>query len=71
MKQITHCFGESPTLNFCKLCLSEKFNIIKSLNGPNLLNKKSKLVNTCRHQTKLLLKSLKKNQYSEGNDKMD
>ena len=66
MKQITHCFGESPTLNFCKLCLSEKFYIIKSLNGPNLLNKKSKLVNTCRHRTKLLLKSLKKNQYSEG-----
>ena len=27
-------------LNFCKLCLSEKFSIIKSLNDPNLLNKK-------------------------------
>ena len=28
-------------LNFRKLCLSEKFYIIKSLNDPNLLNKKS------------------------------
>ena len=44
-------------LNICKLCLSEKFYIIKSLNDPNLVNKKSELVNTCRHQSKLLLKS--------------
>ena len=58
-------------LNFCKLCLSEKFYIIKSLNDPNLLNKKSELVNTCRHQSKLLLKSSKKNRYSERSDTMD
>ena len=58
-------------LNICKLCLSEKFYIIKSLNDPNLLNKKSELVNTCRHQSKLLLKSFKKNRYSERNDTMD
>ena len=58
-------------LNFCKLCLSEKFYIIKSLNDPNLLNKKSELVSTCRHQSKLLLKSFKKNRYSERNDTMD
>ena len=45
-------------LNFCKLCLSEKFYITKSLNEPNLLNKKFELVNTCRHQSKLLLKIL-------------
>ena len=58
-------------LNFCKLCLSDKFYIIKSLNDPNLLNKKSELVNTCRHQSKLLLKSFKKNRYSERSDTMD
>ena len=56
-------------LNFCELCLSEKFCIIKSLNDPNLLI--SELVNTCRHQSKLLLKSFKKNRYSERNDTMD
>ena len=44
-------------INFCKLCLSEKFYIIKLLNDPNLLNKKSELVITCCHQSKLLLKS--------------
>ena len=58
-------------LIFCKLCLSEKFYIIKSLNDPNLLNKKSELVNTCRHQSKLLLKSFKKKRYSQRNDTMD
>ena len=44
-------------INFCKLCLSEKFYIIKLLNDPNLLNKKSESVNTCRQQSKLLQKS--------------
>ena len=27
-------------LNFCKLCLSKKFYLMKSLKNPNLLNKK-------------------------------
>ena len=43
----------------------------KSWNDPNLLHKKSELVNTCLHQSKLLLKSFKKNRYSERNDTMD
>ena len=59
------------TIKFCKSYLSEKFYIIKSLNDPNLLNKKSELVNICRHQSKLLLKSFKKNRYSERSDTMD
>ena len=48
-------------LNFCILCLSKKLYVIKSLNDPNLLNKKSELVNTGRHQSNLLLKSFKRN----------
>ena len=39
--------------NYCKLCLTEKFFNIQSLDDKNLLNKKSKLVNK-RHQNKLL-----------------
>ena len=31
--------------NYCKLCLTEKFYIIQSLDDKNLLNKKSDLVN--------------------------
>ena len=54
-------------LNFCKSCLSVEFYIIKSLNKPDLLNKKSELINTCRHESKFLLKSFN----SERIDTMD
>ena len=33
--------------------------MINALNDSRLVNKKSELINTCRHQNKLLLKSLK------------
>ena len=58
-------------LNFYKLCLSEKFYIMKSLNNRILLNKKSDSVNTYCHQSKLLLKSFKKNRYNETSDTVD
>ena len=48
-------------MDCCKLCLTEKLLIIKSFHNNQLLNKKSELVNTCRHKNKLLLKSLKRN----------
>jgi len=47
--------------NYCKLCLYEKLYIMDSLDDTNLLNKKSEFVNACRHQSKLLIKSAKKN----------
>ena len=47
--------------NYCKLCLTEKFYVIESLDNKNLLNKKSELVSPCRHQNKLLLCNEKKN----------
>ena len=56
-------------INFCLLCLTEKLKIIDVFDDPRLLNKKSELVNTCRHQNKLLLKSFKRN--SRTNDSMD
>ena len=56
-------------INFCVLCLTEKLKIIDVFDDPRLLNKKSELVNTCRHQLKLLLKSFKRN--SRNNDSMD
>ena len=34
--------------------------MINALNDSRLVNKNSELINTCRHQNKLLLKSLKK-----------
>ena len=46
--------------SYCKLCLTEKFYIIESLDDKNLLNKKSELVSKCRHHDKLLLCNVKR-----------
>lgn len=48
-----------PKVNFCKLCLSEKHFIIKSLDNANLLNKKSEFIAKCRHQNKTMINSVK------------
>ena len=47
--------------NYCKLCLTENFFIIKSLDDCNLLNKRSELVSKCRLQDNLLSCNVKKN----------
>ena len=47
--------------NYCKSCLMEKFLNIKSLNGKKLLSKRFELVSKCRHQNKLLLCNVKRN----------
>ena len=44
------------TLTMCKLCLTEKLWIINHINDHNMLNKKSELINKCRHLKKFLLK---------------
>ena len=43
----------------------------KVIEWPYLLDKKSELINTCHHQSKLLVKSFTKNQYSQRSDTMD
>ena len=50
----------SNDIRYFKLCLTEKFFIIKSLDDRNLLNKRSELVSKCKHQSKLLLCNVKK-----------
>ena len=46
-------------LNFCKLCLTEKYYILNALGNPALLNKRSEFISSCRHKNKLLLKNVK------------
>ena len=53
--------NKATRIDCCKLCLTERLFIIESFDNNQLLNKKSELVNTCRHKNKLLLKSLKRN----------
>lgn len=55
-------------IDYCKLCLTEKLFIINCFNDHRLLNKKSELVNSCRHRNKLLLKQFKD---KKRNDTMD
>ena len=52
-------YGHANSLS-CKLCLMEKYWIIKYFDDPNLLNKKSELINKCRHQNKTLLMNVKR-----------
>ena len=59
-KVVTKVFSDTK-INFCKLCSTKKVFIINALNDNQLLNKKSELINICRHQNKLLLKCLKRN----------
>ena len=67
-KVVTKVFSDIK-INFCKLCVTEKMFIINAFNDSQLLNKKSELINTCRHQNKLLLKCLKRN--NKRHDSMD
>ena len=51
----------STKVNYCPLRLTEKYRLIEYFNDIRLLNKKSEFINACRHQSKLLLKNLKRN----------
>ena len=53
--------NSKTTAYYCKLCLTEKFYIIQSLDDKNLLNNKSELVNKFQHQNKLLLSNVNRN----------
>ena len=44
----------------CHLCLAEKLHLIEYFDDIWLLNKRSEQINHSRHQSKLLLKSLKR-----------
>ena len=47
----------NPSIGRCALCMSEKLEILQE-KGPNLLNKKSEIVSTCRHRLKYMLSSM-------------
>ena len=47
--------NSTPKYNYCKLCLTEKFYIIKNLGNQNLLNKKTEFISKCRHQNKCII----------------
>ena len=60
-KVVDKVYGNA-NLRMCKLCLTEKPWIVNHINDNNMLNKKSELINKCRHLKKFLLKHVKKKQ---------
>ena len=52
-------YGYANSLS-CKLCLMEKYWIIKHFDDPSLSNKKSERISKCRYQNKILLMNVKK-----------
>ena len=52
-------YGHANPLSY-KLCLMEKYWIVKHFDNPNLLNKKSELASKCRYQNKTLLMNVKR-----------
>ena len=59
-KGICQSFMELPKMAFAKLYLTEKFWLLKHFNDKHLLNKKSEFISKCRHENKLLVKSVEK-----------
>ena len=53
----------SAKINYCPLCLTEKYHLIKYFNGIRLLNKKSEFINACRHVNLLMHVTIKVNCY--------
>ena len=51
------CGSSNPLL--CKLCLTEMLLIINFINNGDMLNKRSELLNSCRHLKKHLLRNVK------------
>ena len=50
---------DNPKQNMCILCLTEKLWIINFIHDNNYFNKKSELINKCRHFNKFLLWNVK------------
>ena len=53
--------------NYCVLCLKEKYFIINYPHEDILLNKRSKLISKCRHESKNMLANIG----NRNNDSMD
>ena len=51
----------STKVNYCPMCLTEKYHLIEYFDDIRLLNKKSEFINARRHQSKLLFENLKRN----------
>ena len=54
LKIIRICHSYNPNSKRCLLCLNEKYEIA-TYKGDNFLNKRTEIINTCRHRSKYKL----------------
>ena len=57
-KILSHVKGTTKR-GYCSLCLTEKLWLLHYFDDMHLLNKKSEFISKCRHETKLLISSIK------------
>ena len=57
-KILSHVKGMTKR-GYCSLCLTEKLWLLHYFDDMHLLNKKSEFISKCRHETKLLISSIK------------
>ena len=57
-KIIRLCSSYNLNSKHCLLCLNEKYEIA-TYKGDNLLNKRTEIINTCRHKSKCKLANCK------------
>ena len=57
-KILSHVKGMTKR-SYCSLCLTEKLWLLHYFDDIHLLNKKSEFISKCRHETKLLISSIK------------
>ena len=50
----------TPKGGVCKLCLTQKFWLLKYFNDKHLLNKKLEFISKCSHENKLVIESAEK-----------
>ena len=53
-KIISTCLSYNPSSKYYHLCLNEKYEIA-TYKPENLLNKRTEIINTCRHRSKYKL----------------
>ena len=58
----------NPETKKCYLCLKEKLEIMKVIENPNNINKKSELMGYCLHRYKSLLSNINLNGFVPNND---
>ena len=57
--EMLHKVKGKPRVNYCRLCSTEKLEIINNLDDSQCLNKRSEFISKCRHVNKYAITTAK------------